>query len=211
VGFRFKFCDQPLPFPPGTSPFHIKGEFYRQTQAAVAHHDRKSQGVLTRILQREGLHDFATQSFLSSALYDVMPMPRIVMAVAEARGRDVHELTTGMGKAAVEQQMSGVYARVLQGLTPDRFCQRFDQVISHFYDFGPLQVSDAPGGAEVVRSGLPVQIAEWWSLVTVPFAVVPLSANGARDVHVDWRIELTGVQRGLDMCAVRWDVRWTAP
>ena len=27
---RFKYCDGPLPFPPGESPFHIKGEFYRQ-------------------------------------------------------------------------------------------------------------------------------------------------------------------------------------
>jgi hypothetical protein len=210
MGFRFKYCDQPLPYPPGTSPFHIKGEFYRQTAAAVAHHDQRSKGVVTRILEREGLRDFASQSFLSSAWYDVLPMPRIIMAVSEARGRDVHELTSDMGRAAVDAQMTGVYARVLQGLTPDRFCQRFDQVISHFYDFAPVQATPVPGGARVVRSGMPLPVAEWWTLVTVPFVVVPLTANGARDVEVDWRIEMTGMQRGVDMCEVRWDVRWSA-
>jgi hypothetical protein len=211
MSFRFRYCDRPLAYPPGESPFHIKGEFYRQTAAAVAHHDQKSQGGLRRILAREGLLDFARQEFLASAMYDVLPMPYIVMAVAEARGRDVRELTSGMGQAAVKQQMSGVYARVLSGLTPERFTQRFDQVISHFYDFAPVQVSPASGGARVVRAGMPLSVAEWWSLVTQPFVEVPLTANGARDVSVEWTIRPTGTDRGVEVGEVVWDVRWTAP
>jgi hypothetical protein len=96
---HFAYCDQPLPHPPGQSPFHIKGEFYRLLSEVVAYHDQKSEGVLTRVLEREGLRAFATQPFLSSAMYDVLPLPRIVMAVAEARGRDVIELTGRMGQA----------------------------------------------------------------------------------------------------------------
>jgi hypothetical protein len=55
-------------------------------------------------------------------------------------------------------------------------------------------------------------VAEWWSLVTVPFVQVPLSADGARDVRVEWRITTTGLQQGVAVGEVVWDVRWaTAP
>ena len=50
VGMRthFAHCGEPLPHPPGQSPFHIKGEFYRQLADVVTYHDQKSEGALTR-------------------------------------------------------------------------------------------------------------------------------------------------------------------
>lgn len=208
---RFAYCDQPLPYPSGTSPFHIKGEFYRQQAAAVAHQDLRSGGALGRILEREGLAEFLRQTFLSSSLYDVLPLPRVVMAMAEARGRDVHEMTGGMGRLAVQGQMTGVYSGFLTRITTETFCQRFEQVIAHFYDFGPVTATPEPSGARVVRSGVPLCIAEWWSLVTVPFVAVPLTASGARDVSVEWKIEPRGVDRGVAVGDVLWHVRWGAP
>jgi len=208
---QFVHCGQPLPHPPGKSPFHIKGEFYRQLADVVAYHDMKSEGALTRILERDGLRAFATQPFLSSAMYDVLPLPRIVMAVAEARGRDVIEMTMKMGQAAVEAQMKGVYARFLTNLTPGRFGQRFDQVINHFYDFAPLTAAaEGPHGARIVRKGMPLCIAEWWAVVTIPFVKVPLEANGAREVAVEWRPTPAGIQQATPMGDVVCDVKWAA-
>jgi hypothetical protein len=207
---HFAYCDQRLPYAPGASPFHIKGEYYRQTADVVAYHEKKTQGALIPILEREGLREFVHQPFLSSAFYDLMPMPRIVMAVAEARGRDVHELTSRMGQAAVEAQMKGVYARLLNQLTPKNFTQRFDQVINLFYDFAPVTVTAIDAGARVVRRGMPLGIGEWWAVVTVPFVVVPLTAGGARDVTVDWRLEPSGEQQGVPVGAAILDVRWAA-
>ena len=57
----------------------------------------------------------------------------------------------------------------------------------------------AEQGARLVRRGVPLCIAEWWSLVTVQFVVVPLTANGARDVGLEWRIEPTGVEQGVEV------------
>jgi hypothetical protein len=207
---HFAYCDQRLPFAPGASPFHIKGEYYRQTADVVAYHEKKSQGALRPILEREGLSEFVSQPFLSSSFYDVMPMPRIVMAVAEARGRDVHELTSRMGQAAVEAQMKGVYARLLNRLTPKNFTERFDQVINLFYDFAPVTVAAVGAGARVVRKDMPLGIGEWWAVVTVPFVVIPLTAGGARDVTVEWRLEPSGVQEGVPLGAAILDVAWTA-
>jgi hypothetical protein len=62
-----------------------------------------------------------------------------------------------------------------------------------------------------VRSGVPLCIAEWWSLVTVPFVVVPLTASGARDVTAEWRIQPRGLDRGVSVGEVEWDVSWAQP
>jgi hypothetical protein len=206
---HFVYCDQPLPHLPGKSPFHIKGEFYRQLADVVAYHDQKSEGALMRVLERDGRRGFATQPFLSSAMYDVLPLPRIVMAVAEARGRDVIEMTTKMGQAAVEAQMKGVYARFLTSLTTERFAQRFDQVINHFCDFAPLTAAaEGPRGARIMRKGMPLCIAEWWAVVTVPFVKVPLEQSGAREVVVEWRATPAGIQEGTAVGDVVCDVKW---
>jgi hypothetical protein len=208
---RFAHCDGPLPHPPGASPFHIKGEFYRLLAEVLAHHDGRSDGAVMRVIEREGLRDFVTQPFLSSAMYDVLPLPRAFMAIAEARGRDVIELTTKMGQATVEAQLKGVYARFLTSLSPDRFAQRFDQVINHFYDFAPVAVAaSGPDGAQVVRRGMPLCVAEWWAVITIPFIRIPLESNGARDVAVEWRIAPSGTDRGTPVGDVTCDVRWAA-
>jgi hypothetical protein len=205
---RFKYCDQALPFPPGESPFHIKGEFYRQMGEWTAFHDERCAGGVTKVLERENLKEFASQPFLSSTLYDILPLPRIVMAVAEARSRDVRELTSAMGKGAVEGQMKGVYARFLSRLTTQMFCQRFASVIQQFYDFGPVTVTETPSGAAIVRTGVPLCIAEWWCLVTVPFIVIPLEAGGARDVTASFRIDSHGLDRGVEVGHAVGEVRW---
>lgn len=211
VATRFLYCEGPLPLPPGTSPFHIKGEFYRQMAPSVLHHDSASSGEVMRILEREGLRAFWEQAFLSSVTYDALPLPRLVMAIAEARQRDVRDLTLKMGKAAVEQQMNGVYANLLRPIAPHNFCGRFEQLIRHFYNFGPLTATPVPGGARVVREGVPLCVAEWWSLVTRAFAEVPLMAQGATEVTLDWRVAPRGQDRGVHCGTIIWDVRWTPP
>jgi hypothetical protein len=210
VRSRFQYCDGPLPFPPGQSPFHIKGDFYRQMARALEHHDQRSAGALRRVLEREGLSDFAAQAFLSSAFYDVLPAARITMAVAEARQRDVYELASQFGQLAAQDQMKGIYGRFLQQLTTGNLCQRYGQVMRQFYDFGPVSLAPRPGGASLVRSGMPLCIAEWWTLTAVPFVCVPLQANGARGVHVDWRIEPGPALGAVPAGEVHWDIRWEA-
>ena len=133
------------------------------------------------------------------------------MAIAEARQWDVRELTVKMGRAAVEGQMNGVYANLLRPIAPHNFCGRFEQLIKHFYNFGPLTATPVEGGARVVREGVPLCIAEWWSLVTQAFAEVPLVAQGATDVTVEWRVAPSKPDRGVHCGTVIWDVRWKAP
>ena len=208
VSTRFLYCEGPLPQAPGTSPFQIKGEFYRQMASTVQYHDSQCDGGVLRTFEREGLTAFWTQPFLSSVFYDALPLPRMVMAIAEARERDVRELTLKMGRLAVEGQMNGVYANLLRPIGPQNFCGRFEAAIKHFYNFGPMTAIEVEGGARVVREGMPLCLAEWWSLITRGFAEVPLMAQGASDVTVEWRVAPSGRDRGVQIGTVIWDVRW---
>jgi hypothetical protein len=208
---HFLHCDEPLPCPAGTSPFRIKGEFWRQMALVVGHNDARTNGGVTRVLEREGIAEYAAQPFLASSLYDVLPMPRVVMAVAEARSRDLRELTRKMGRASAESQMSGVYGNLLRAVTLDNFAARFGPTITYFYDFAPLTGEDLPGGGvRLFRDGVPLCVAEWWGIVTGEFVDVVLTGHGASRVKVDWRIAPTDVERGVPCGTVTGDVRWTA-
>ena len=206
----FLHCDGPLPSPAGTSAFRIKGEFWRQMALVIAHNDARTGGAVTSLLAREGLAEFAAQPFLASSLYDVLPMPRGVMAVAEARGRDLRELTAKMGRASADAQMSGVYGNLLRAVTPDNFAARFGPTITYFYDFAPLTGEPQDGGgARLFRDGVPLCVAEWWSIVTGQFVEVVLTGHGATRVRVSWTIAPTGVERDVPCGTVTGDVRWT--
>jgi hypothetical protein len=208
----FAYCDRPLPIQAGESPFRIKGEFYRQLMDSAGYHDRKTAGGVGRILEREGLAQFATQNFLSSALYDALPVPRIVMAIAEATGRDLYELAARQGRASVEGQINGVYAPFFSALTVKNFGERFGRIVQHFYDFAPISVRAVPGGAEVERVGVPLCFADWWNVATGAFATLPLEVAGARNVRLHVRdIEPTGVDRGVEVGRSFWTLTWDDP
>ena len=64
----FEYCDAPLPFPPGQSPFHIKGQFYIQTMRALQRIDKPLVALLP-----DDLRAFCSQEFLASQWYDVLP------------------------------------------------------------------------------------------------------------------------------------------
>jgi hypothetical protein len=202
----FAHCDGPLPVPPGESPFHIKGEFYRQLTGTIDHFEKKVGGVRAA-LERAGLGRFMAQKFLASSMYDVLPQPRVFMAVAAALKADVRELTAKLGKNAIELSMKGVYASLFARLTPENFAERFTSIILHIYDFAPAAVTREAGGALMVRDGVPLAIAEWWCLVTAPFVEVPLAANGAREVKVDWKIEPRAA-KPIPLSKVIWKLRW---
>ena len=62
-----------------------------------------------------------------------------------------------------------------------------------------------------MREGVPLCVVEWWSLVTQAFAEVPLVAQGATDVTVEWRVAPSSRDRGVHCGTVIWDVRWKSP
>ena len=74
------------------------------------------------------------------------------MAIAQALGRDVFEVTRSQGIAAVKSLMDGVYAAFLTSLNTRNFCQLFPKVIKHVYDFAAVEATPLPGGSPAPAS-----------------------------------------------------------
>ena len=208
--YAYEHCRGPLPVPAGTSRFCIKGDFYRHMAETIVHLDAKTSGGLSALLAREGLRDFMTQQFLATSFYDNLPLPRLTMCIAEVTQRDVFALTTKMGESSAERSMSGVYNRLLAPLTTTTFHRHFPGVISFFYNYAPLTVTLAADGksAELVRKDLPLAVAEWWCLVSVPFVKMPLEKNGAVGVDVKWRVAPSKAAGAVPLGDATWAVTW---
>lgn len=208
----YDFCDGPLPAPPGKSGFGIKGEFYRHLDVTITKVDGKSGGALTKAFAREGLAAFQQQPFVSSAYYDNLPLPRMVMCIAEVMGKDVAELTTKMGRRAGEAQQESKYGELLAGITLDTFGDAFAKVLGFYYDYGTVTVTRPDGGRgrtmRVAREGIPLAVAEWWCLVSIPFLQVPLAAHGVKGLTATWRIVPDATPRPVPLGTATWDVRW---
>ncbi|MFO0686700.1 MAG: hypothetical protein U0234_31855 [Sandaracinus sp.] len=205
--FVFTHCAGPLPKPAGTSPFRIKGEFYRHLSELVHHADSRG-NRLTELFEAEGLTSFARQPFLASHFYDCLPFPRIVMAAARVLDKDVRELTQRMGEASWERQRHGVYGGVLTSMSVHNLARRFPAATSHMYDFGPVEARESPGHVQLIREGVPACVGEWWCRIATPFLAGPLRANGAQGLDISWRMTPSDVSDGVPLITSTFDVRW---
>jgi hypothetical protein len=208
VSAAFLACDKPLPIPAGKSPFGIKGEFYRQIQQTQQRVEERHPGVLAKLLARDGLLDFTRQSFLASVFYDVLPLPRIIMCFAEAAAKDVRELTKKIGTTGIEQQLASTYAVLFTRLTTANVHQRFPQLLEHLYDHAPATMTPIDHGCKLVRPAVPLCIAEWWNIVSVPFLQVPLEKNGCTGFTVTQTITEAGSKDGVPLANLDWTLHW---
>lgn len=210
----FLHCVAPLPVAPGASPFRIKGEIYRNIQLSIEHLDKKSGGAVRRALEEAGLAAFAGQWFLASTYYDVLPMPRIMMAMAAGAGRDLFEFTRRLGEAGAKLQFeTGVYRRNLAGWDPDTFATRLSAFMGAVYDHGPLSITIGADGHEatIVRPQVPLCAAEWWCVATMPYITFPLESAGLRVVRSDWKFRPQGIEHGVPMSTLELRIGWEEP
>lgn len=201
----FEYCDGPLPFPPGQSPFHIKGQFYLQAMRALQRCDKPLEALLP-----DDLRTFCTQEFLASQWYDVLPFPRLAMIEAGARGEgDVREFTRQQAHRAAEHGLKGVYRLFLPLVLPQGFAlrslgARMVRAIQQFYDFGPAAMVEpsGPHTLTIERRDVPLCMIEWWSINATGYAEKALILAGVKQPSLTYRYEETGGAHGVPLGCV---------
>jgi hypothetical protein len=195
----FEYCETPPPFLPGTSPFHIKGQFYIQAMRALSRLERPLDGLLP-----EDLKAFCAQEFLASQWYDVLPFPRLAMIEAAARACDVRDLTRRQAHRAAEHGLRGVYRFFLPLVLPQDFAlrslgARMVSAIKQFYDFGPAAVIEPSDShtLTIERRDVPLCMIEWWSINASGYAEKALALCGVKELTLSYRYEESGVAHAL--------------
>jgi hypothetical protein len=156
----FEYCDAPLPFPPGQSPFHIKGQFYIQAMRAL-----QQLGKPLDALYPTTSAPSATR-FLASQWYDVLFF-RLAMIEADARGsRDVW-FTRQQAYRAAEHGLGDIQA-LLAGAW-----QKWPCAVSARAWYRPSSSSMISGRRRssplaytltIERRDVPLCMIEWWSI-----------------------------------------------
>jgi hypothetical protein len=205
----FEFCDGPLPVPPGSSPFGIKGEFYRHLQSAARRYKESGKGdVLARCSPE--IRAFAEQSFLSFEYYDLLPFPRIGMAEAEVLGRDLRQHTYDKARKSGERAASGVYKLMLRLMSVQSLASKTAHAIEHMYNFAPATITtEGKSRLLIQRKGVPLGVIEWWCIVTKAYIEVALATGGVKDAKVTHQYEQSGaIDRGVPLGNAVVDVQW---
>ncbi len=189
----------------------MKGEFYRHLKDTVRILDEKTGGGVGRNLAKGEVAVFMQQEFLAATLYDILPIPFVTTAIADAIGREVHEFTARLGKSSLDIELRGVYKSMVGPMSAENFHTRFPAIMTQFYDHGPMTVQRHAGGkrASLQRRDMPLCVCDWWSLISLPYLQIPLQNNGAKNVQIVWRTEVAGSEReGVRLGHVHWDIVW---
>lgn len=199
-----------LPFPPGTSPFCIKGLFYRGN---IEYIERTIPGGLAKVLglvRDPALRSFFEQPFIASSWYDIFPLAAIAYPCAELSDKPYEVYLRDRARYQAEQQGVTTY-RVLGTLTsPAAVALKLPLLAARIYNFGTLEVREVgPQQVEVVRSGLPRPLVSWYVPGTEAYVKTALELSGAHKARAQssaYRIQ--GKLHGLSVGSVCHTFSW---
>jgi hypothetical protein len=196
----------------GTSPFHVKGLVYR---GALNYCERKVPGGLRAMnevaaTENEALARFMKQNFLASAWYDLLPLPMIDALAARLCNEPRTQFVRTAARTQAREELGGIYRMFLKLLSPTTVSQYLPRIAAQYYDFGTVETRQESASAVVViRTGMPMDIADWLQAVALEYLEVALELSGAKSVHV--RIlprEAGGEYKGFPICSLRARIQW---
>ena len=196
----------------GTSPFHVKGLVYR---GALSYCERKVPGGLRAMAEvakseDEVLHRFISQNFLASAWYDLLPLPMIDSLAARLCNEPRVPFIRTAARTQAREELGGIYRMFLKLLSPATVSQYLPRIAAQYYDFGTVETNlESDSTVLVVRTGMPLVIADWLQAVALEYVEVALELSGAKGVLVRaLPREPGGDYKGFPVCNLRARIQW---
>ena len=174
-------------FPPGKSPFRVKGVTYRNFLDFVGEVVPGGREALISSLHDEPLRQFAAQQFLSGTFYDTLPIVPLCQAAAVLQGKPFDAMVKDLSQFAAERDTKGIYRMLLRLVSPDMVMERTPAAARQYFDFVTATVTKvAPKSYRTTAKGIPQFIGQFYMLVTTAFLERALTLAGARDVSTRW-------------------------
>lgn len=198
------------PFPPGQSPFRVKGTLWMGVRAYVEQHVVGGSGRLDEALARDHAEFFA-QLFVAAGWYDLFPMLAVSPAIARLRGVAPLDQVRHTAAWHGEHDLKRVYKTMLQQSSPQAICRRFASIYSQLYNFGRVEVGrEEAKRVESVVHGMPEPLTEWWTTATEAYLVPILTSAGARNPRMVFRSPVAdGESHGVRLVRVASQTIWS--
>jgi hypothetical protein len=203
---------QPIlsPFAPGESPFRTKGTIWAGICDFITEHvPGGSASVVERL--EPPYRAFLTQMFVAIGWYDLLPIARIALAIADAMGVDKLEYVQKTATFQADRDMAGVYKRLLAQSTPEGFCRRYASFYAQIYDFGKAEIlNEAPRCIDSTAYGVPELLGWWWMRASEVYLERVLSGAGAREPKVTWTAcTPNGERSGMKLLQISARTTWS--
>jgi hypothetical protein len=199
-----------LPFPPGESPFQIKGVAYKGHISYVDQYVPGGMAGSIEMLHDPRLRAFYAQPFLAASMYDVFPLVAMGYVCARITGKTFPDFLRIRSRYQAEQDIGGVYRWMLRMASPMAVALKLPALTSQYFNFVQTTVRETgPNAAEVMSSGLPRALAAWYAPIAETYVLVALEFNGARRPRGKlYPFRGEGSAHGVEVGNVRFDVSW---
>jgi hypothetical protein len=192
-----------LPFRPGTSPFLIKGSYYRELQERLLDWDR-----IVEAIDDTAVREFGLQRFLATEWYDYLPVIMIARGLGIYFGCPADQAISEQAAKNARRQLSGIYKFVLSFASPEVGMRRMSNVYRQLYNFGRCEISISGDSAVSTYHQWPLMMAWLYQLTTDAWVGTLLGIAGASRVKRTWSAPVPdGTRDGVDL--VRLEVRTT--
>lgn len=193
----------------GESPFQVKGVLYLGT---VSYFERVHGGLerLLAVVDDPVLADFIAQPFISTALYDVMPVPALIAYEAIAEGKSLDRYLIDRTRWQAERDVGGVYKMLLRMANPETVIKRLPRILVQMFAFPDVEVETlGPGDREARFLHVPAPLEPWFRIAFPVYIHHTMTLAGAKDLAVEHRTTRPEDKRaGLRLVTMRMRVRW---
>ena len=190
------------------SKFHARGLVYL---GARSYYEAQVPGgalAVTKLLEPE-LADFFSQLFLSSSMYDALPILRISATAAQLVGVPQTEFVRRNAAWLAERDLRGVFKFVLNALPAEMVATRLPRLALKYFDFGEASAHmEAERTCIAQQRGIPAEMAPWFRACVQGFVPVALSTAGAKTVRVRSIDDEQQASLEQETLTLRFEFRW---
>jgi hypothetical protein len=201
--------DDPLPVPPGQSPFRTRGLYYDRMIARL-----KADVGLQKLLgaiDDERVREFASQKFSWTGWYDAFPAKPISVAAAKCMGRPFEDAVRDRTRAGALAVIPSAFRLAFRIPGPAAIAEHVGKIAAQMMDFVNVEIEHAaPNNTSGWGRGVPLYIAPHTANTTVAFFGAMFEMRGGKNVRATYTdVVKDGQRHGYETVAVRYDFNWT--
>lgn len=208
--FNAVLNSEDLPFPPGQSPFRVKGVFHRGNIEYIEGVVPGGLAAVLDVVRDPLLRAFMAQPFVASSWYDIFPLVAISYPCAELCHKTVEHYLRRRAQYQAEQHGAGVYRSLLALTSPAVVAVKLPLLGAQVYDFGTTEAREMGAKqVEIVRGEMPAVLLPWYVPGTESYLITALRLRGARNPRAKTSaFRFQGKAHGLVVGEVRHLISW---
>jgi hypothetical protein len=180
--FQFRF-DEPLPFPPGRSSYHVRGLYYDRLLAYAKSVVGES-APLFESIEDSHVRAFARQRFSWTGWYDALPAALICASFARFIGQDFEAAVREHTRRGALQVIPSAFRFAFRIPGPSALQSQTAQIVALMTNFAEVRIErSTETHSSGWTRGVPVYLATHWANTTTGFFQALYELRGAADVR----------------------------